>query len=398
MKKLLLSLGLLLFVFGGVTAQKKYTYFKGQESPFNGEFNDPRYVDVDSITYVYYRNIAFVDPSYVEFLDVDGDFEEANGGYTLIKSSADGLIDTLKPFSEIYPTGMGRRYYVKKYSDEGKLVYSSSVMEYPSMTYKEEKEYLYDAEGRILEIATTKNYDEDAAVMVYDTVKYDYEFKPYLSTVTLKYNTIYTKEDSILVFYFDDDALIATIEHLGTVNEVNKEYLFDNQNRLIKVTTHFYSSPQILAEEFDGSVHKKPIITEYKYSNNGYVEYEDGIKKSEYKFQDDGYCTEIIQYSDIFIEINPPVQVIKSIEKFSYFKDGEVIVDNGFFEKAAPKVYGVQGGIVVSTEKSLPVSIYSFSGSLVKQERASAGTNTIPLAKGLYIVVIGNMSYKILVK
>ena len=400
-KQLLLTLGLLLLVFGGMTAQGEYTYLKGQASPFNGEFNEPRYINVDSITYVISENKIFVDPSSAEFLESTGDFVETNVGYTLIKSSYDGFVDTLNIFSETHLTGIGKRYHVKKYSDEGRLVYSSSVMEYPSMTDREEREYLYDVEGRILEIATTKNHDGAATVMVYDTVKYDYEFKPYLSTVTIKYNTIYTKEDSILVFYFDDKNVCATIEHAGTVYEVNTEYLFDNQSRLTKITKSFYS-PAVPtgnnSEEPNDLEFKEPITIEYKYTDNGYEEYENGIKKTEYKFQDDGYCMEIIQYSDMFIEINPEVQVISSIEKFSYFKNGEVIVDNGLIGKTAPEVYGIQGGVAISTEKSLPVNIYSFSGNLIKREYVSEGTNTIPLSKGLYVVVVGNMSYKVLVR
>ena len=98
MKKLFLSLGLLLFVFGGVTAQKKYTYFKGQDSPFNGElydswfpfnveFNEPRYKDVDSITYICYENKFFVDYLYAEgYLGETQDF---------IIDRADRLSETL---------------------------------------------------------------------------------------------------------------------------------------------------------------------------------------------------------------------------------------------------------------------------------------------------------------
>ena len=168
MKKLLLSFNLLLLVFCSVFAQKQYTYLKGQESPFNGEFAEPRYIGVDSITYVYYQNKAFVDPSYAAFLEGDGEFEEANGGYILIKCSPDGLTDTLKSFSETYLTGQYNRYDIKKYSDDGKLIRNSSVLELGYDTYIEEKGYVYDSEGRISKITTTKKSDRAVAVMVYE--------------------------------------------------------------------------------------------------------------------------------------------------------------------------------------------------------------------------------------
>ena len=396
MKKLLLSLGLLLFVFGGATAQGKYSYLKEQKSPFNGEFNEPRYVDVDSISYVYYQNRAFAEHSSMGLLEAE-DFTEANGGYTLIKRSSDGLTDTLKRILYPHPEGVGITY-TKKYSDEGRLVYSSSIVDYSIMTDIEEKKYLYDAEGRISEITTTKNNDGAATVMVYDTVKFDYELKPYATSVTIEVNTIYTKNDSMLVYYFDDGYQI--IENAFQLyEEVNTQYLFDNQNRLIS-TTRSFSNPVATASDSseNATEYKEPIIVEYKYTENGYEEYENGIKKTEYKFQNDGYCTDIIQYAPSDAAVFPPIYSIKSMEKISYFKNGEVIVGNESFEEIAPKAYGVQGGIAINTEKALLVSIYSFSGSLVKQENVSAGNNTIPLSKGIYVVVIGQMSYKVFVR
>ena len=382
MKKLLLSLGLLFFVLSGATAQGKYSYLKEQKSPFNGEFNEPCYVDVDSISYVYYQNRAFAEHSSMGLLEAE-DFTEANGGYTLIKRSSDGLTDTLKRILYPHPEGVGITY-TKKYSDEGRLVYSSSIVDYSIMTDIEEKKYLYDAEGRISEITTTKNNDGAATVMVYDTVKFDYEFKPYMPI--LEYNLItnsgYTKNDSMFVSYSDSGYM--TIQEFAAHDTVpyridSVKYVFDSQGRLVK---RLQSGKTV----------------EYEYTENGYEEYENGIKQTEYKFQNDGYCTEIIQYAPLDAAVFPPIYSIKSMEKISYFKNGEVIVGNESFEEIAPKAYGVQGGIAVNTEKALPVSIYSFSGSLVKQENVSAGNNIIPLPKGIYVVVIGQMSYKVFVR
>ena len=52
--KTLLLLALMYCMIANVYAQRQYTYLKGQESPFNGEFNEPRYIDVDSILFYYY--------------------------------------------------------------------------------------------------------------------------------------------------------------------------------------------------------------------------------------------------------------------------------------------------------------------------------------------------------
>ena len=399
MKKLFLYLGLFLFVPGSISAQEKYTYLKGQNSPFNGEFNEPRYIDVDSISYVYYANIAFVDPPLAKHLEDVGGFIEENGGYTLIKRSSDGLADTLKTFSETHPASQHNRYYIEKYSDDGKLVFSSSITEYSSFSDKDEKEYLYDSEGRILEIATRKNYEDGSEAMVYDTVKYDYELKPdaKMREYNLITNSGNTLNDSIFVFYNDSGYL--TLQEFPAVETFPRQgdtikYVFDSQGRLVR-KVHSYEITINNGRSSALDLREPPTI-EYKYTDNGYEEYEDGDKMMEYIFQSDGYCTEIIQYYSLDVGVAPSIPYV--ITKISYYKNGELIAGSESFDKAAPKTYGVQGGIVVSTEKSLPVSVYTFSGSLVKQEKVSAGTNTIPLAEGLYVVVIGRKSYKVLAR
>ena len=123
MKKLLFSLGLLFFVFSGMTAQGKYTYFENQYSHFNGEFNELRYIDVDSISYVYYSDELFTTPVYI----VQAPVEELSGfvptrvKHTLINKSYDGLTDLLKTYDTEYPD----QYYehVKKYSPNGNVIY-----------------------------------------------------------------------------------------------------------------------------------------------------------------------------------------------------------------------------------------------------------------------------------
>ena len=396
MKKLLLYLGLFLFVSGSVSAQEKYTYLKGQNSPFNGEFNELRYIDVDSISYELH---LYSDGYFEDF----GGFLGMDEGYTLIKRSSDGLTDTLQLFRPPYHSiGLVGRD-VKKYSNDGKLVSSSSAIVYffPDETPIDRvmTEYVYDTEGRISEITTIKNDD----VTVYDTVKYDYEFKQH--TPTLKYNLIessgYSKKDSMFVFYNDSGYM--TIQEYPTydydtiayrVDSV--EYVFDSQGRLVKRVESYILTPK---EGFMTTPdHSLSVVFDYKYTDNGYEEYKNGIKMLEHKFQNDGYCTEMIWYEYSDAAVIPPVSSRKTIRKISYFENGEVIVSNESMENVAPKVYGVQGGIATNTEKPLSVSIYTFSGSLVKQEKVSAGTNTIHLAGGLYVVVIGRMSYKVLVR
>jgi len=405
MKKILLSFGLLLFVSGGVFAQKEYTYLKGQMSVFNDKFNEPRYVDVDSISYVYYVDKHFVDviyPGGPSFEEME-DFIKVKEGHMLLKCSYEGLTDTLRYYEKgrsVDEAETGE--YIRRYSGDKKLVYSSSVTDHGYYTDIEEKGYTYDAEDRISKITTMRNHDGAAEVMVYDTIKYDYESRQ--SSDALEYNLImnsgYTSRDSVFVFYNDSGYLtLRNIPALGAnPNRLDSvRYVFDLQGRLIK-RKWSYKIISVSEGVSDVGDIRMPTTIEYRYTEDGYEEYENGVKKCEYKFQDDGYCMEINRYEKSDADVYPPISNLMSTEKFSYFKNGEIIAENGLIESNAPKVYGVQGGIIVITEKSLPVSVYTFSGGLMKQKKVSAGANTIPMAKGLYVVVIGSMSYKILVK
>jgi hypothetical protein len=58
----------------------------------------------------------------------------------------------------------------------------------------------------------------------------------------------------------------------------------------------------------------------------------------------------------------------------------------------------VNGNVVVlQTEQPLKASVYSITGSLVKQQTVS-GTAQVTLPKGIYIVQLGNKAYKVVIK
>ena len=85
------------------------------------------------------------------------------------------------------------------------------------------------------------------------------------------------------------------------------------------------------------------------------------------------------------------------MERYAYFKNGRE-VSNATFEPVIPQAYGVQGGIVLDVERAAAISIYTFGGILVKKTHIGEGNTMIPLAKGIYIVRIGDLSIKVLVK
>ena len=61
------------------------------------------------------------------------------------------------------------------------------------------------------------------------------------------------------------------------------------------------------------------------------------------------------------------------------------------------KLYVDGNTLVVETEEPLKTSVYTLSGTLVKQQTAF-GTNRIALTKGFYVVLLGKKTYKVVLK
>ena len=62
------------------------------------------------------------------------------------------------------------------------------------------------------------------------------------------------------------------------------------------------------------------------------------------------------------------------------------------------KIYGMNGGIATDSKEAVMMNIYNIAGSLVKKAQVGEGNTWISLRKGIYVVVFGNLSYKVLVK
>lgn len=62
-------------------------------------------------------------------------------------------------------------------------------------------------------------------------------------------------------------------------------------------------------------------------------------------------------------------------------------------------VYGTDGVVVAEVEETANASVYTLTGSLVKNVALNVGTNTIPVAgNGVYVVKVGGNAYKVIVR
>jgi hypothetical protein len=401
MKQVIISLGLL-FVLLVSDASAQYTYLHGQPSPFNGEFNEPRLVEVDSFSYIRYvradyDGFSFLDEDFVE--SIDG-FRAISAMFLTITTNDNGDTDFIKGVDVVAgyepPASIE---HTKKYDENDRLISYSGDLKYTYMNSRYEYDYEYDEEGRIQQIALTSYQDGNATVITYDTTKYDYTFKPLWTSETVFVNTIYENNDSTFIYYTDNgyeiiynaygDGHYETVTFNFDDNGRMSEYII---NRVIPMPTSSNPSTYV-----DYPTPMNPSKMEYKYTDSGYKAYINGALYEEYKFQDDGYLVEYLQYMTPQHISDPKYSELVSIDKYSYFKDGEVIVSNDNVAEKAPSVVGMQGAAVVNAGKAVDVSVYTFAGSMVKQVRTSVGETSIPLSKGLYIITIGSISYKILI-
>ena len=401
MKQVIFYLGLFFALFAN-DASAQYTYLHGQPSPFNGEFNEQRLVDVDSISYIRYvradyDGFNFLDEGFVE--SIDG-FRAISARFLTITTNDNSNTDFIRGVEVIAGYELPASIeHTKKYNENDRLISYSGNLKYPYMYSHYEYNYEYDEEGRIQQIALTNYQDEDAHVITYDTTKYDYTFKHLWDSETILVNTIYENNDSTFVYYTDNGYEIIYNAY-GDGHYETVTYKFDDKGRMSEYIIN-YVTPMPTSSNpstyVDYPTVMNPIKREYKYTDSGYKVYINSVLYEEYKFQDDGYLVEYLKYIVPIYSTNPEYNELVSIDRYSYFKDGEVIVSNDNITEKAPSVIGIQGAVIINTDKVVDVSVYTFSGNMIKQVRTSVGEISIPLSKGLYIITANSISYKILV-
>lgn len=395
MKKQLLCL-LFLLMTSFVSGQKKYTdytYFEGQNVFVDILISKPRYQDVDSIVYLTQYANDFIARSY-----------------TLIKRSLDGLTDTLEVHEEMVPksadridgnenTVNGRHtldrlpvyWEINQYAHDGKLSHTTCLESYQSsssiMETRDELFFQYDQEGRLAEYRGIFYNSLDKNYFLEMVFSFDYN----MITRSMRSNDDSSwSEDMLIHISYTDNGYIA--QWVSSTDTIIKYYMFNEADQLVRVCSVFsnYISEAVQGKSINGFI---SAYIEYKYTPNGYEIYdENGYKEREYLFNKDGYCTDIIYYGKGF-----QAPYISGVEKYVYYKNGQE-VSNEIIEMSVPKAYGLEGGLVLDLKQDDIVYIYSLSGSLVKKANVGEGNTTIPLPKGIYIVVIGDISYKVLVR
>lgn len=295
----------------------------------------------------------------IVYKDYDGKNEYVGGGYEVIKRSADGLTETVRVYYGLISD------HIYTYSEDGRYISWKELEDiYGQGKYvRAEVLYEYDIKGRL--IAT---YTVDNTIAEPDTLESE--------------RCIYLDD---LAQYTDSGYIHATVKisidrYNGEVKEkgdtIVTEYVFDDQKRLIRAGIRTYTYFD------DGSV----MMT---VNQKPYPVYLD--RKTEYYNNADGYFIG----SKTYVWRNSMWNSYESGE-VSYFYNDEPQSSVSVSEPLQ-KVYGIEGAIVVTAENDVPVCVYTLSGQLIKKVIAQPH-ESIPMPKGLYVVIMKGRPYKVLVK
>lgn len=294
----------------------------------------------------------------VVYEDYNGKNEYVGGGYEVINRSADEL-------TEIVRVHYGLIFnYIYTYLEDGRLVSWKQLEEiYGQGQYvRAEVIYEYDIKGRLI-----MAYVLDDNNILPDTLESD--------------RTIYMDD---LTQYTDSGYIHTTIkvkrsQYNGVIKEkrdtIVKEYVFDDQERLIREGTQTYTYFN------DGSV----MMTDNQNPDPVYLS-----KKTEYYNNADGYYLG----SKTYIWKNNMWNLHES-DKVIYYYDNPQ--SNVSISESSQNAYGIEGAIIVNAEEDELVCIYTLNGQLMKKAIAQPDLS-IPMPKGVYVVTIRGKAYKVIVR
>jgi len=174
---------------------------------------------------------------------------------------------------------------------------------------------------------------------------------------------IYGKYDYSTIAYTDSSYII---------NQT--EYVFDAEGRLIrdgKNTYHYFEDGYFECPYFNFQIG-------YHFLKNGYLS-----KRTVYKRQHE---------EDQWVETE------KWELEYRYKSDNpNNTTANAVIDYPPLQVYGTKGAVMIQSDKTESVRIFSVSGILYKRVTVSAGKQAIALSKGFYIVVAGDKVHKVAV-
>lgn len=128
----------------------------------------------------------------------------------------------------------------------------------------------------------------------------------------------------------------------------------------------------------------------FSLSNASFIETEGALLEIRGDFSD----LDQLSVSNIYASDSNAQQYSLEFERGT--SEGTTSVDG--INAARINVSGINGALTISNAQGLEVFVYSVDGKLIQRFTATDNSQTLSLAKGIYVVRIGNQSFKILLK
>ena len=270
--------------------------------------------------------------------------------------------------------GSGTYVQTAKYDSDGKMIsFSSPINEWNDT-------YTYTDDGKILKIEGKRNTGE-----IYSNIFYEYT-NDSATEIYYGYSEVYNKlipfEKNIIKY--TDTPQMESFRYDMETNEWQKEeivnYTLDYLGRITEITRF------LVRTDYTSYIH-------YEYTDDGYIVFErrnnsKDINKTEYIFNDKDDIKKIkeYRYGDLY-----------SIEDYTYTY--LIPTANDEVKTIHPKVYSRSHNLIIENPGTDNIiSIYSITGQLLKKLSTSKNVEEIPLKAGIYIISIGNKTYKIKIK
>ena len=254
-------------------------------------------------------------------------------------------------------------------------------------------------------------------------------------------DTICGENGSTYISYYPDGKMKSYKNKLNSSNKYNTEYYYkyDENDRIKEISTpnhqiatYYYTNTGVDSisyyqyERFvDKWFYAGCELLEYSQCNEGYMigdryTYDDKDRLIKdigesyeiyYTYNDSGYIKTLNQkYGPNFI-IEYVFNKNEDLEKEIWWNEFRKSIDHAFIHrytyptttankeiKVLDRIYSTSNEIIIESQSSKNIMIYSINGYLIKRLRITGNITKIPMNSGLYIVSTDNKKQKVIVK
>ena len=249
--------------------------------------------------------------------------------------------------------------------------------------------YTYNEDGKILRIDSKNENGEPSRYTLYDYTDLNISRDSYM------FSKIYNE-------FIPTDKIIIRSKNADSIEIV--EYIYNVENKIWNLNHHsiYKLDPnnRIIETGYIDQKENYILSTKYEYTNNGYIKYTYSAGRNtyinEYTFNENDELIKDVWY--YWLE-NGNKNLI-NIREYTYIYKNPTASED-ILLKNSYKVFSKKSSLIIqknNINSNKSAYIYSINGQLIKQINLSSQTTEINLSKGLYVVRIEDVSYKIRIR